>query len=61
MKRGEGRDERRDDFVGKCLKPKKPPDELAQHVSKKIRAQDEFFVRKFRILRFEFDFSARGN
>ena len=35
--REEKRDERRDDFVEKCLKPKKkPPDELAQHVSRKI-------------------------
>ena len=32
----ETRDERKDDFVEKCLKPEKPPDELAQNVAKKI-------------------------
>ena len=46
MKRGE----RRDDFVGKCLKTKKTPDELAQACFEKQAPSDEFFFPKFRIL-----------
>ena len=42
MKRGRG--EKRGFFCENVLEPSNPPDELAQHVSKKKKPSDELFL-----------------